>query len=116
MVERLDFDVRRRESATPIGANTSEMPAHRVSTNSAKHRQAKGSISVAGRQNFGPGREIPLKIGVNDDKTDKAHPPFHDDAAELVDLFGGFEPVRPEDEPRQKSGPWHWHMSAGRRI
>jgi len=57
-----------------------------------------------------PGREISRNTWVFDGDGDKVHPHHFCTAAELLDLFPGFEPWRIEDREHDSPGSWHWHV------
>jgi ubiquinone/menaquinone biosynthesis C-methylase UbiE len=57
-----------------------------------------------------PGREISPNTWVFEGGGDKMHPHFFCSAAELVELFDGFEIWRLEDREHEKPGSWHWHL------
>ena len=63
---------------------------------------------------FGKGKEVAPNTFVIHDESDKAHPHFYCDAAELVGLFQGFELQSLLDLPHQKPGSYHWHLVADR--
>ena len=44
-----------------------------------------------------------------------AAPPLHADAAEVVAMLGGFEPLRLEDQAHARPGTRYWHVLAERR-
>jgi SAM-dependent methyltransferase len=48
------------------------------------------------------------------DDSDKDHPHFYCNAAELVALFSSFELISLFDREHGKPGSWHWHMLAER--
>lgn len=58
-----------------------------------------------------PGREISRNAWVFDAPgTDKIHPHYFCDAAELLALFSGFEVLKLRDQEHEKPGSWHWHL------
>lgn len=69
---------------------------------------------------YGKGREIspntfvcePDPASVHD--SDKVHPHFYCNAAELVTLLEGFELLALKDEEQRRPGHWHWHLTAER--
>jgi SAM-dependent methyltransferase len=63
---------------------------------------------------FGRGREVAADTFVNDDGSDKMHPHFYCNAAGLVALFRGFEPLSLTDIDHTGRGQWHWHLVAER--
>ena len=73
-----------------------------------------GTMLSKRNRNFGLGREIAPNTFVNEDQSDKAHPHFYCNAAELIALFDGFELLSPEDRPHSRPDSWHWHMIAER--
>ncbi|MEL7261760.1 MAG: class I SAM-dependent methyltransferase [Pseudomonadota bacterium] len=59
------------------------------------------------------GREISRNTWVFDsDQSDKRHPHYYCNAAELLALFQGFEVRWLEDREHDKPGSFHWHMVA----
>jgi hypothetical protein len=52
---------------------------------------------------------------IDHEDSDKVHPHFYCNAAELVELFSGFELLSLIDQEHAKPGSWHWHMLAERR-
>lgn len=59
-----------------------------------------------------PGREISRNTWVfdGDPSSDKIHPHYFCNAAELLSLFQGFEASWLEDRPHEKPGSYHWHL------
>jgi SAM-dependent methyltransferase len=57
-----------------------------------------------------PGREISRNTWVFEGEGDKVHPHYFCDAARLLRLFDGFEPLRIEDREHETPGSWHWHV------
>ena len=58
-----------------------------------------------------PGREISRNAWVFDAPgTDKIHPHYFCSAAELLELFEGFEVQWLEDREHEKPGSYHWHL------
>jgi tellurite methyltransferase len=61
------------------------------------------------------GREISRNTWVFDSPgTDKVHPHYFCDAAELLALFSGFETLRLEDREHESPGSFHWHLTMER--
>lgn len=61
------------------------------------------------------GREISRNAWVFDAPgTDKIHPHYFCNAAELLALFSGFEILSLRDQEHEKPGSYHWHMTAER--
>ena len=61
------------------------------------------------------GREISRNTWVFDtDMSDKRHPHYYCNAAELLALFQGFEFSWLEDREHDKPGSYHWHLVAER--
>ncbi|MEL6206990.1 MAG: class I SAM-dependent methyltransferase [Pseudomonadota bacterium] len=61
----------------------------------------------------GDGREISINTWVFDADgpgSDKHHPHYYCNAAELLALFEGFEVMWLEDRPHDSPGSWHWHL------
>ena len=58
------------------------------------------------------GRRIAKDTYINSDCFEKRHPHFYCNAAELVALFGGFEPLTIIDCEHSKEGSYHWHILA----
>ncbi|CUH62408.1 putative S-adenosylmethionine-dependent methyltransferase/MSMEI_2290 [Thalassovita autumnalis] len=62
-----------------------------------------------------PGREISRNAWVFDAPgTDKIHPHYFCNAAELLALFTGFETLWLEDREHDKPGSYHWHLKMER--
>jgi len=58
-----------------------------------------------------PGREISRNTWVFDtSEGDKAHPHYFCNAADLLALFSGFEPLWLEDREHEQPGSYHWHL------
>ncbi len=74
----------------------------------------QGTMLSKRNRNFGLGRQIAPNTFVNDNDSDKAHPHFYCNAAELINLFEGFELFSLDDRLHKKPGSWHWHMAAER--
>ncbi|WP_269581476.1 class I SAM-dependent methyltransferase [Roseibium sp. Sym1] len=72
----------------------------------------QGTMLSKRNGNFGLGTEVARDTFVRDGDDDKDHPHFYCNAAELVELFGGFELRSLEDKLHRKPGSWHWHMIA----
>jgi tellurite methyltransferase len=68
---------------------------------------------------YGKGEEVApdtfVDAAIDPDDSDKIHPHFYCNAAELVDLFAEFELLSLLDQEHAKPGSWHWHMLAERR-
>ena len=67
-------------------------------------------------RHFGAGREIApgvwVRTGTQD--TDHSHPHLFCDAAELVEIFQGFEVLSLEDKEQTKPDSYHWEVLAER--
>lgn len=74
----------------------------------------QGTMLSKRNVNYGKGTEIAPNTFVVDGHDDKDHPHFYCSAAELVELFDGFELTSLKDKQHSKPGTWHWHMSAER--
>lgn len=72
----------------------------------------QGTMLSKRNGNFGLGTEVAPDTYVREGDDDKDHPHFYCNAAELVDLFSGFELRYLEDKLHRKPGSWHWHMIA----
>jgi len=72
----------------------------------------QGTMLSKRNGNFGLGTEVAPDTFVRDGDDDKDHPHFYCNAAELVELFDGFELRYLEDKLHRKPGSWHWHMIA----
>lgn len=58
-----------------------------------------------------PGREISRNAWTFDAPgTDKIHPHYFCNAAELLALFSGFEVLELRDQEHESPGSWHWHL------
>ncbi|MCV0424975.1 MAG: class I SAM-dependent methyltransferase [Roseibium sp.] len=75
----------------------------------------QGTMLSKRNSNFGIGEEIAPDTWVRDGDDDKDHPHFYCSAAELVDLFEGFDLCSLHDREHRKPGSWHWHMTAERK-
>jgi tellurite methyltransferase len=68
---------------------------------------------------YGKGEEIApntyVDADIDPEDSDKVHPHFYCNAAELLELFSGFELLSLIDQEHAKPGSWHWHMLAERR-
>lgn len=83
----------------------------------------QGTMLSKRNANFGVGEEVAPDTWVRADAahgaaddSDKVHPHFYCDAAELTALFQGFELWTLEDRLHSKPGSWHWHLTAERRA
>ncbi len=68
-------------------------------------------------QRFGQGREIAPNTFVaddTDDTSDKDHPHFYCNAAEIVTLLPGFDLISLVDREQGGPGTYHWHLLAER--
>jgi tellurite methyltransferase len=77
----------------------------------------QGTMLSKRHQRYGQGREIAPNTFVLDksgDNSDKAHPHFYCNAAEIVDLFRGFDLVSLSDRVQDGPGTQHWHIVAER--
>ena len=63
---------------------------------------------------FRAGQEVAPDTWINPGDEDKDHPHFYCDAAGLVALFYGFEPVEIVDRIYDTPGSWHWYLIAER--
>jgi len=72
----------------------------------------QGTMLSKRNGNYGLGTEVAPNTFVREGDDDKDHPHFYCNAAELVDLFEGFELRSLEDKLHTKPGSWHWHMVA----
>ena len=70
----------------------------------------QGTMLSKRNVNFGRGREVAPDTFVADEVGEKAHPHFYCNAAELLDLFGGFQPWIIEDLDLKRPGAQHWHI------
>jgi len=68
---------------------------------------------------YGKGEEVApntfVDAAIDPDDSDKIHPHFYCNAAELVELCAEFELLSLIDQEHAKPGSWHWHMLAERR-
>jgi SAM-dependent methyltransferase len=79
----------------------------------------QGTMLSKRNAGFGVGTEVAPNTFVRDaaadgDDSDKAHPHFYCNAAELVDLLAGFELKSLRDVEQKKAGAWHWQFVAER--
>ena len=80
----------------------------------------QGTMLSKRNAGFGIGTEVAPNTFVREadedgDDSDKAHPHFYCNAAELVELLAGFELVGLRDIEQKKAGAWHWQFVAERR-
>lgn len=63
---------------------------------------------------YGKGTEIEPGVFVmpHEEGSDKHHPHFYCDAADLVSLLGAFEILALQDVEQRKAGSWHWSFVA----
>jgi tellurite methyltransferase len=64
--------------------------------------------------NYGRGTEVAPNTWTREDDLDKGHPHSYCDAAGLISIFTGFEPLSLVDRVQRKPGSWHWHLLAER--
>lgn len=78
----------------------------------------QGTMLSKRNEGFGVGTEVAPDTFIRDsgdpDDSDKVHPHFYCNAAELVALFAGFELRSLRDAVHRKPGSWHWHLVADR--
>jgi tellurite methyltransferase len=79
----------------------------------------QGTMLSKRNAGFGIGTEVAPNTFVREaaddgDDSDKAHPHFYCNAAELVALLAGFELVSLRDVEQKKAGAWHWQFVAER--
>ncbi|HKK31429.1 MAG TPA: class I SAM-dependent methyltransferase [Alphaproteobacteria bacterium] len=76
----------------------------------------QGTMLSKRNHRYGEGKEIAPNTFVKPDGDgDKDHPHFYCNAAELIDLFDGFELLSLEDVEQKAPGSWHWYVTAERR-
>ena len=75
----------------------------------------QGTMLAKENVHYGQGAEIAPDTFVLDGVTDKAHPHFYCDAAELRALFAGFRILALESRQHGRPGFHHWHLIAERR-
>ena len=77
----------------------------------------QGTMLSKRHKRYGQGREIApntFVLGESGADSDKAHPHFYCNAAEIIDLFRGFDLVSLIDRAQSGPGTQHWHMVAER--
>lgn len=74
----------------------------------------QGTMLSKRHRSYGVGTEVAPNTFVVDDDEDRSHPHFYCNAAELVQLFEGFELKSLVDKSHEKPNTWHWHMAAER--
>ncbi|HET6522303.1 MAG TPA: class I SAM-dependent methyltransferase [Geminicoccaceae bacterium] len=74
----------------------------------------QGTMLSKRNERYGRGVRVAPDTFVLDEDGDTAHPHFYCNAAELVGLFRGFEPLSLVDRLHRKPGSWHWHVLAER--
>lgn len=72
----------------------------------------QGTMLSKRNQRFGRGQEVARDTFVIPEESDKAHPHYYCNAAELVALFDGFELQSLIDQEHSQPGSWHWHLVA----
>ena len=76
----------------------------------------QGTMLSKRNAKYGKGEEIAPNTFVEDavepEDSDKIHPHYYCNAAELVELFSDFELLSLIDREHVKPGSWHWHMLA----
>lgn len=74
----------------------------------------QGTMLSKRNDRYGVGTEIAPETFADESDTtgDKSHPHFFCNAAELVDLFGGFQLLSLNDVELNGPGTWHWLMVA----
>lgn len=72
----------------------------------------QGTMLSKRNANFGVGTEVAPNTFVRDGEDDKDHPHFYCNAAELLAMFRGFEPLALVDRVHRKPGSWHWYVLA----
>jgi tellurite methyltransferase len=79
----------------------------------------QGTMLSKRNDGFGIGDEIAPNTFVSepapdDVGSDKGHPHFYCNAAELIALLDGFEILSLQDREQRRPGHWHWHLAAER--
>jgi tellurite methyltransferase len=78
----------------------------------------QGTMLSKRNAGFGLGIEVAPNTFVREaaegDDSDKAHPQFYCNAAELVNLLAGLELVSLRDVEQKRAGAWHWQFVAER--
>jgi len=80
----------------------------------------QGTMLSKRNTKFGKGTEIAPNTFIEGDASvlnsndDKNHPHFYCNAAELIDLFAGFELRTLTDKSHSSPGSYHWHLAADR--
>jgi SAM-dependent methyltransferase len=64
--------------------------------------------------NYGCGTEVAPNTWTREGDLDKGHPHSYCNAAGLLSMFAGFEPLSLVDRVHRKPGSWHWHLLAER--
>lgn len=76
----------------------------------------QGTMLSKRNAKYGKGEEIAPNTFVEDavepEDSDKIHPHYYCNAAELVELFSDFELLSLIDREHVKPGSWHWHVLA----
>jgi SAM-dependent methyltransferase len=80
----------------------------------------QGTMLSKRNAGFGVGTEVAPNTFVREataadgDDSDKSHPHFYCNAAELTELLAGFELMSLRDVAQKKPGAWHWQFVAER--
>lgn len=78
----------------------------------------QGTMLSKRNAKYGKGDEVApntfVELAIDPEDSDKVHPHFYCNAAELVELFDGFELLSLVDQEHARPGSWHWHMLAER--
>jgi tellurite methyltransferase len=74
----------------------------------------QGTMLSRRNVNYGRGTEVAPDTWTREGDVDKGHPHFYCDAAGLLSVFGGFEPLSLVDRVHRQPGSWHWHLLAER--
>ena len=74
----------------------------------------QGTMLSKRNAKYGKGDEVAPNTFIDPEDSDKVHPHFYCNAAELVELFDGFELLSLVDREHSTPGSWHWHMLAER--
>jgi 2-polyprenyl-3-methyl-5-hydroxy-6-metoxy-1,4-benzoquinol methylase len=72
----------------------------------------QGTMLSKRNTEIGAGHCIAKDTYINTDRFEKRHPHFYCNAAEVISLFNGFEPLVIKDEEHSKAGSYHWHILA----
>jgi SAM-dependent methyltransferase len=70
----------------------------------------QGTLLSKRNSEIAAGRPIAKDTYINADRFEKRHPHFYCNAAEMIALLSGFEPLVIRDTEHRRQGSYHWHF------